>query len=263
MDMNNVTAITLPDGSKVRKIKNNNGQTIWADDTKYPYRQLEWINFTGEQYCDIGSTWTLNKAYGINVIIDYNDGGPNIEGILAGNNDAYDYGGWICNIQHNSQGMYFTYKAGSNTSPNYVLDDYLPNKSERTLWTYLSNSLIVLDIRDTNGNVIGNDEFARSGGTWPSNNKVFIGANSSSSSSYLKGVKIKSLKIADATTSSGPTINVGTITSEILPCQRKSDGKVGFYMTSDNTFHPLSGTVTSDNIGPTADEYPDKMGINS
>ena len=75
----------------------------------------------------------MNKAYGINVIIDYLSGGPNIEGILASNNDLYDYGGWICNIQHNSQGMYFTYKAGNDKSPNYVLDDYLPNKSERTL----------------------------------------------------------------------------------------------------------------------------------
>ena len=53
--MNNVKAITLPNGGKVKKIKNSNGQTIWADDTKYPYRQLEWINFTGDQRCDIGS----------------------------------------------------------------------------------------------------------------------------------------------------------------------------------------------------------------
>ena len=34
-------------------------------------------------------------------------------------------------------------------------------------------------------------------------------------------------------------------------------------MTSDNTFHPLSGTVTSANIGPTIEEYPDKMSTNS
>ena len=256
MDMNNVKAITLPNGSKVKKIKNSNGQTIWADDTKYPYRQLEWIKFTGNQNCDIGSTWILNKAYGINVIIDYADGGQNIEGILASNNDLYDYGGWICNIQYNSQGMYFTYKAGNDKSPNYVLDDYLPNKSERTLWTYIGYNSIDFDIRDANGNVIGNDSLIKRGGTWPGSNDVIIGYK-------LKGVKIKSLKIADATVSSGPAINVGTITSEILPCQRKSDGKLGFYITSDNTFHPLSGTVTSNNIGPTTDEYPDKMSTNS
>lgn len=130
MDMNNVKAITLPNGGKVKKITNNNGQTIWVDDTKYPYRQLEWINFTGAQYCGIGSTWELAKAYGINVIRDATD--PNIEGSLASNNDNYNAGGYICNIQSNSQGMYFTYKAGSTTSPNYVLNDYLPNNSERT-----------------------------------------------------------------------------------------------------------------------------------
>lgn len=253
IDFSQVKTITIPEGS-VYKIADSAGNILWADATKYPYRQLEWINFTGSQYCGIGSTWTINKAYGFNVIRDATD--PNIEGILAGNNDAYDAGGYICNIQTNSSGLYFTYKAGSSTSPNYVLNDYLPNNSERTFWTYLGSNLIVLDIRDSNGNVLGNDEFSRSGGTWPGSNEVLIGTK-------LKGIKIKSLKIADATVSSGSTINVGNITSRILPCQRKSDGKVGFYITYDNTFHPLSGTVTSDNIGPTADEYPDKMSINA
>lgn len=71
----------------------------------------------------------MDKAYGFNVIRDATD--SNIGGILASNNDNYNAGGWICNIQSNSQGMYFTYKAGSTTSPNYVLKDYLPNNSKR------------------------------------------------------------------------------------------------------------------------------------
>lgn len=254
MDMNNVKAITLPNGRKVKKIKNSNGQTIWADDTKYPYRQLEWIKFTGNQYCGLGSTWTMGKAYGFNIIRDATD--SNIEGILAENNSSYGSGGYICNIQTNSSGLYFTYKAGSSTSPNYVLNDYLPNNSKRRFWTYLSKNLIVLDVRDTSGKVLGNDEFKISSGTWPGSNEVIIGTN-------LKGVKIRSLTIANATISSGSKINVGATTSKILPCQRKSDGKLGFYITSDNTFHPLSGTVTSANIGPTVDEYPDKMSTKS
>ena len=252
IDFSQVKTITIPEGD-VTKIKNNNGKIMWADDTKYPYRQLEWINFTGNQYCDIGSTWIMNKAYGINVIIDYLSGGPNIEGALASNTGNFDDGGYICNIKDD----YFTYRVAGDTSPHYVLNDYLPNNSERTLWTYIGGTYMDFDIRDSNGNVIGNDSLIKKAvGGWPGYNEVSIGAN-------LKGVKIKSLKIADATTSSGPVINVGAITSEILPCQRKSDGKLGFYMTSDNTFRPLSGTVTSDNIGPTVDEYPEKMSINS
>lgn len=260
MDMNNVKAITLPNGGKVKKIKNSNGQTIWADDTKYPYRQLEWINFTGDQRCGIGSTWIMNKAYGINVIRDATD--PNIEGVLLGNNDNYNAGGYICNIKYNSsEGLYFNYNAGITTTPNYVLNDYLPNNSERTFWTRISNFLIFVDIRDSNGNVLGSDEFSVNGGTWPGSGEVFIGANRDKSDYYLKGVKIKSLKIADATVNE-QGLTIGAINSEILPCQRKSDGKLGFYMTSDNTFHPLLGTTTSNNIGPTIDEYPDKMSIN-
>lgn len=254
MDMNNVKAITLPNGGKVKKIKNNNGQTIWADDTKYPYRKLEWIKFTGDQYCGIGRTWELAKAYVIYAIRNATD--PNIEGSLASNNNNYDAGGWICNIKHNSNGSYFTYKAGSATSPNYVLNDYFPNNSKRIFRTYLSKNLIVLDVMGANGSILGNDEFTIQGGTWPGSSEILIGYK-------LKGVKIESIKISNASVSSGSTINIGATKSRIWPCQRKSDGKVGFYITSDNTFHPLSGTVTSDNIGPTADEYPDIMSINS
>ena len=258
MDMNNVKAITLPDGSKVKKIKNNNGQIIWADDTKYPYRQLEWINFTGDQRCDLGSTWIMNKAYCINLIIS--DTYPNIGGVLAGNNNPYDYGGWICNIQNDSQGMYFTYKVGISKSPNYVFADYFPENSERTLWTYFNYNSTYFDIRDADGNIMGYDSLTTEK-TFPGSTNVFIGANMDKSDYYLKGVKIKSLKIADSTLSGG-NIVVGAINSEILPCQRKSDGKLGFYMTSDNTFHPLLGNTTSLNIGPTVDEYPEKMSIN-
>ena len=253
IDFSQVKTITIPEGS-VTKITDSNGNILWADDTKYPYRQLKWINFTGAQYCGLGSTWTMDKAYGFNIIREATD--SNIEGILAENNSSYGSGGYICNIQTNSSGLYFTYKAGSSTSPNYVLNDYLPNNSKRRLWTYLSKNLIVLDVRDTSGKVLGNDEFKISSGTWPGSNEVIIGTN-------LKGIKIRSLTIANATISSGSKINVGTTTSKILPCQRKSDGKLGFYITSDNTFHPLSGTVTSANIGPTVDEYPDKMSTNS
>lgn len=253
INFSQVKTITIPEGS-VTKITDSTGNILWADDTKYPYRQLEWINFTGNQYCGLGRTWELAKAYGFNIIRDSTD--SNIEGILAKNNSSYSSGGYICNIQTNSSGLYFTYKAGSSTSPNYVLNDYLPNNSKRRLWTYLSKNLIVLDVRDTSGKVLGNDEFKISSGTWPGSDEVIIGTN-------LKGVKIRSLTIANATISSGSKINVGTTTSKILPCQRKSDGKLGFYITSDNTFHPLSGTVTSANIGPTVDEYPDKMSTNS
>ena len=253
IDFSQVKTITIPEGS-VTKITDSTGNILWADDTKYPYRQLEWIKFTGNQYCGLGRTWELAKAYGFNIIRDATD--SNIEGILAENNSSYGSGGYICNIQTNSSGLYFTYKAGSSTSPNYVLNDYLPNNSKRRFWTYLSKNLIVLDVRDTSGKVLGNDEFTISGGTWPGSNEVIIGTN-------LKGVKIRSLTIANATISSGSKINVGTTTSKILPCQRKSDGKLGFYITSDNTFHPLYGTVTNANIGPTVNEYPDKMSTNS
>ena len=55
MALNDVKEITIPEGS-VKKIQDSNGNIIWADDTKYPYRQLEWIKFTGNQYCGLGST---------------------------------------------------------------------------------------------------------------------------------------------------------------------------------------------------------------
>ena len=55
IDFSQVKTITIPEGS-VTKITDSAGNILWADDTKYPYRQLEWINFTGNQNCDIGNT---------------------------------------------------------------------------------------------------------------------------------------------------------------------------------------------------------------
>lgn len=55
IDFSQVKTITIPEGS-VTKITDSAGNILWADDTKYPYRQLEWINFTGAQYCGLGST---------------------------------------------------------------------------------------------------------------------------------------------------------------------------------------------------------------
>ena len=55
IDFSQVKTITIPEGS-VTKITDSTGNILWADDTKYPYRQLKWINFTGNQSCNIGST---------------------------------------------------------------------------------------------------------------------------------------------------------------------------------------------------------------
>ena len=55
IDFSQVKTLTIPEGS-VTKITDSTGNILWSDDTKYPYRQLEWINFTGNQNCDIGST---------------------------------------------------------------------------------------------------------------------------------------------------------------------------------------------------------------
>lgn len=68
--------------------------------------------------------------------------------------------------------------------------------------------------------------------------------------------------MANATVSAGPVINIGTITATILPCERKSDGTLGFYNLNTKVFYPLTGTTTSANVGPIIDEYPDIMSIN-
>lgn len=178
MNMNNVKAITLPNNVKVKKIKDSAGKIIWADDTKYLYRQIEWIKFTGGQYCELDFPWdNVNyKAYGIRAIRDATD--PNIEGILAGNGgDSANVGGYICKIGSSSGGYYFNYKAGSETSGNYVLNDYFPNSSERIFWTYMRGGLVALDVRNTSGTVLGNDEFVHSGGTFPGTDPIIIGAS--------------------------------------------------------------------------------------
>ena len=47
----------------------------------------------------------------------------------------------------------------------------------------------------------------------------------------------------------------GNIIHQLIPCQRKSDGRCGLYDVISNTFRQIEGTNESDAAGPVVDEY--------
>ena len=50
--------------------------------------------------------------------------------------------------------------------------------------------------------------------------------------------------------------NASNLTSNLIPCQRKSDNICGFYDTVRNAFYSMSGTTITDAAaGPVLDEY--------
>lgn len=53
MALNDIKEITIPEGN-VKMIQNVNGDIIWGSQSAFPYRRLEYLNFTGNQYIDTG-----------------------------------------------------------------------------------------------------------------------------------------------------------------------------------------------------------------
>lgn len=51
MPLNDVKEITIPEGT-VRKIEDENGNMIWGSQSAFPYRRLEYIKFSGNEYVE-------------------------------------------------------------------------------------------------------------------------------------------------------------------------------------------------------------------
>ena len=62
IDMKTVKAITHNNKS-LKNIKDSNGNIIWGSQADYPYRRLEYLNFTGTQYINTGHYVSVGFYY--------------------------------------------------------------------------------------------------------------------------------------------------------------------------------------------------------
>ena len=62
IDFSQVKTITIPEGS-VNKITDSAGTVLWANETAFPYRRLEYIKFSGAEYIDTNATLPAGTDY--------------------------------------------------------------------------------------------------------------------------------------------------------------------------------------------------------
>ena len=62
MPISDYKAITIPEGN-VKMIQNVSGEIIWGSQDAFPYRRLEYLNFSGDQYINTGHYVSVGFYY--------------------------------------------------------------------------------------------------------------------------------------------------------------------------------------------------------
>ena len=258
MNMKNVKAITIPEGT-VKKIENSNGDIIWGSYNAFPYRKLEYIHFNGAERIETPFyAGTSGVNYQSEFTIDEMPTGSNsvlyigINDQTINNNLARLY-----LPQVNSTGIHINI---GNTWSNYASETPINTKLKFSasisktsggnprIYFYLYN-------QNTGVNILSADALqAGASGDLNTNKLLSIGAGryiTSSNDSYVSYWKGKCYNFQQR--SGGAS---GTLLTNYIPCQRKSDGVCGVYDTINNEFLPMVGTTITDAAaGPVIDEY--------
>lgn len=221
----------------------------------YPYRRLEYIQFNGsDNYLTVNTRPELEKYYFLQFKLD-SDTGTN-SCLLASNGDRTTSGTMRCNHNVNSGNMRVRW--GRNNASDTVITtiDY-SHKYEARHRVYSNSYQHWMSFYDLTTSTDNGNYFNTNNATYtytPSNMTIYklmcwVDENGTpQANSYAKG-KVYRYYIRNGGDS-------GTISTDMYPCQRKSDGKVGLYNVSNSTFYPMSGsnTTSSSAAGPVLDE---------
>lgn len=262
--MKNVKAISIPvNGTDkvVKKIEDANGNIIWGSYDAFPYRRLEYINFNGAEYIQTNfyaGTVNINHQCEFSAATK-TPGGTNNAQVLIG---TYDNS--LANelrrfypIHQNASGIRCSVGAAwSSYSTNFSADDKLKfsltynkdnNNYPRFYW-YLFN-------QTTGGNNIGTAAPLTQNTVGDLSTRAYLylgcqvtGPTNERLENYWNG-KVYNYQRRQNNAS-------GTLLTNYIPCQRKSDGVCGMYDTVENTFYPMQGTTITDAAaGTIVDEY--------
>ena len=208
VDMSNVKQI-MHNNKEVIKIEDSLGHILWQKEPEQPYRRLEYIHFNGNDY--INSEYSPWDNFGFYLDIQWDSGQEeqfNGHGKIVSNNRAYigtesgsggkvmfgcgEYSGTISNSNVYERHTYQVNTSGGNGGKFYI-DGTL-------VWSGIS--------RFQN-----------------SNRRTMLvgGFNRRNSNLALCKAKIYNVRFINSVS------NSSTITWNWIPCQRKSDGAIGFY----------------------------------
>lgn len=258
INMKDVKAITIPDGS-VKKIEDANGNIIWGSVTAFPYRKLEYIKFSGAEYiqtdfyggtininhqCEFSNTNTSTFERQQLLIGLYDNSVTNnlrrFYPILI-NNSGIDccvgstWSSYATSFSANDKLKFsLTYNKDSSDHPRFYW--YLINQTNSGVTIGTAAPLVENTVGDLNTTLALRLGCQRTGPTNDRNENYWVG----NVYNYQRRQNNSS----------------GTLLTNYIPCQRKSDNVCGVYDTISQTFIPMQGTnITTSAAGSIVDEY--------
>ena len=225
--MKNVNSITLG-GVSVNKIEDKNGNVLWEKPTSStPYRKLDYIKFSGNEYVELSTRMPLDNAiFEVTFQYTYLNNNQTIFGTGSTNRD-YD-------VQTNSEYIF----AKSSSIYSNLVDNgkykLTVNTGSSTSKTSVSTS--VYDYQ--NGTTKNTSRKLNNDYALLSVSYIGCFETDSTKSNYFKS------KLFEFHWKS--KVNVITPEMTLVPCQRKSDNVCGLYDTTNNKFLPMEGTVITD-----------------
>lgn len=250
MALNNVKELTIPVSGvdkSVKKIEDANGDIIWGSQSAFPYRKLEYINFSGTEYILTNDKPTNNRYYYLN----YSLGSIiNDKFIFAANGDTNTSTGafrvTVRTSTTNAQARY-----GRNSSTNINIGAVSTNVIYQNRLRIFSGFNAYFATYDTTTSSIIASTSPSAIAFTPANMYPFaiMGYNNSGTVGNMTVGKVYRYfyRIGDAS---------GELGADCIPAQRKSDNVCGLYDIVNNVFLPMQGTnITTSAAGPLVDEY--------
>lgn len=225
-------------GKHVKKIEDSNNRIIWCGSDAYPYRKLDYIKFSGNEYVELSDiSLSLDNCI-IDITFQYKYETTNQ--IIFGN-DSRDRG---YDIQTNSE---YIFAKSSSIYSNLV--DNGKYKLNVDTGSRTSNTPVSTSVYDYQNGTTKNTSRKLSN-TYALLSFSYIGCmdTSSNKSNYFKS------KLFEFNYTNKGNVIIKNVT--LVPCQRKSDNVCGLYDTTRQKFYPMEGTVITDGArGNVVDEY--------
>lgn len=250
MDFSTIKEITIPEGS-VKKITDGDGNIIWQKVSEQPYRRLEYLNFSGDQYINTGHYVSVGYYY-LQCMLTTSDSswrfifGTNNNGFRTFFQKMEDGGiGWRLKADQPTSTT-----VPYNTKLELRFRNYSTNNQSGTYWFAIQNLDNNSEIK---GKFYNSNTYGKNFNDTTNRNTISIGMNHYGNNEWGNANNRFKGRIYGFYKRSGDDNSNKTI--DAYPCQRKSDGVCGLYDTINKEFWPCLGTnITSSAAGPVVEE---------
>ena len=252
--------INNANNKEVVKIEDGLGNVLWQKVAEQPYRRLEYLIFDGTCYCASAEHNANNRAYRL----DYMQTG------WASNNLCYPFGIWT---NTRPQNILLTRNQKSDTSTGFeTCRVSIASFGVYPSTTYLNNRIIA-EMRwgtdttvyyrlrnQSSSSYIENGSGVAANITGTNTGNFFIGAiNDGGGGTYSNANGLLVGRIYEVAIAGSNSFD--DYSYAYVPCQRKSDGAIGFKQPHADNFYPLlnksDGSVVTEvtaHMGPVVDD---------